>query len=261
MLDWLKRRFTQRPPAPEPVDPDVAMTGLRQLTSDAAYETVSDALDSCADTVAPTVYDAISSGELGSYPMHAARIWLAYHFGSRDQFINEDLAPAVGESIAWALQFDENTVLLGAAVGALDGIPTQIRETIALQAFAAAGSASPRRYWLLLKIRSRAMLQVVFESLAQWQPPPGSDLDPDDEQFVYTPTDANRMAGAFRQFEHGDFPTLAPFINLDSPGAQFMVEAAGATGHPDALPVLQRAAADPRPAVNAAAARWLRQRS
>jgi hypothetical protein len=257
MLGWLKRRFVSDAPSVEPVDPDVAVARLRQLTSDVHFEEVWDALDTCGDAVEAQVREAISNGELGPYPMHAARLWLAYRLGVRERLLETTLVAGLEESITWALAFDENTVLLGIAVGALDSLGVSQREGVALRAFTSAGVECPRRYWLLLKVRTEAMLQAVFESLADFRPADTPDADPDDEGFIYTPTAANRMAGAFRQFSREDFVLLRPHFDLASPGAQFVVDAIGSTGHPDALPLLQEATSHERSAVRAAALQWI----
>ncbi len=253
MLDWLKQKF--RGPLTEPVEPDLALQQLRMVASDAVFEEVWESMDGCAASIEEDVTVAIRTGQLGEYPMHAATIWLAYTLGASGRTLPEDLCARLEGSIAWAMGFDENTVLLGGALGALDAIEPPQREATAVRIFEDAGVAKPRRYWLLLKVRGDALMTTVVDALRSFTPPEAPDSE--NEEYVYTPTDANRMAGAFRQFGPADFELVCRHFDLASPGAQFLVEALGSTG-PPALELLREAAADERPAVRDAAERWLR---
>lgn len=258
MLDWLKRRLM--PPAAPPRDPvpaDEALRQLRQVVSDAAFEDVWEAMDFEPTVVEQLVRTDLEDGVLGEYPKHAAMIWLGQTLAGSGRTIDREFGSALEASIAWALGFDENTVLLGAALGALDSIDASQREDVAVRLFTEAGPTKPRRYWLLLKVRTDAMMDAVCTALGDFVPA-ATDGDPHDEDFVYTPTAANHMAGAFRQFTTDDYELARRYFDLGSPGAQFLVEALGSTQHPDATGLLREALEDERDAVSSAAARWLR---
>lgn len=256
MFEWVKRLLPRAPVTPA-VSPDDAMARLCALTSDAAFEDAWDAMDSCAGAIEDEVRAALREERLGEYPAHAAAIWLGYTLGKSGRTLEASLHPHLARSVAWALRFDENTVLLGAALGALDALEPPARERLALDAFDAAGADHARRYWLLLKVRTRPFLTRVVAELQQFEPPAAADGDAEDPDFAPTPTAVNRMAGAFRQFEPEDFEALAEVFDLDSPGAQFLVDAIGSTRVPRSRPYLERALDDPRPAVQAAGRRWL----
>lgn len=257
MLEWLRQRFAGKPEV-DPVDPEEALGSLRIVTSDATFEVVWEAMDGCAPQIEEEVSAAIRTKQFGEYPLHAATIWLGYTMGAGGRRLPEDLEDQLVASIAWAMGFDENTVLLGGALGALDSLDPAAREAAALRIFEIAGPGHARRYWLLLKVRSDAMMTVVVEALTAWRSE-SDGADPADEEYVYSPTAANRMAGAFRQFRAEDFDLVARHFDLDNAGAQFLVEALGATQSPAALELLERAAEDPRPTVSETAQRWLRQ--
>lgn len=255
MLDWLKRRLASSPEVAL-VDPDEAMAMLRQVVSDAAFEEVWEAMDHHPDDVEREVRAALAAGELGEYPRHAALIWLGSTLGNSRRTIEAEFVDKLVTSIGWALGFDENVVLLGGALSALDALGSR-REEAALRLFAEAGVAKPRRYWLLLKVRTDAMMERVVDALSEFEVAP-AEGDPSDEDFVYSPTAANRMAGAFRQFQSADFDLVARYFDLENAGAVFLVEALGATGQREALPMLRRAAADERADVRRTAERWIR---
>jgi hypothetical protein len=244
MLEWLKKLLPS-PPREESAPPptaDEAFARLQTMASDAVVEDVWDGMDLHGDELEPRVRAHLLDGTLGPYPAHAATIWLAYRRGNAGRTADEEVLERLRESITWALQFEENNVLIGGALGALDAVPSPRREEMALTVFEELGDDSARRYWLLLKVRSDAMMKAVTRALR-----------------AYRPALRPKMAGAFRQFGPEDVDVLLRHYEPDSAGAAMFVEALGATRSPKVLDALREAADDTRPEVAEAAERGLRQ--
>lgn len=243
MFDWLKKWLPRpKPSPPSPPTADEALIRLQGLTTDAMIEDVWDAMDLHVDALRSEVKSRMIAGTLGPYPAHAATLWLAYQRGNRGLTADDEVIERLEDSITWALGFEENNVLIGGALGALDGVPAPRREAMALSVFETLGTEAPRRYWLLLKVRTDAMLERVADALEG-----------------YEPARRAKMAGAFRQFGPGDVDLLLRHYRPDSPGAAMFVEALGATRSPRVRDALEKAADDSRPEVAEAARRGLRQ--
>jgi hypothetical protein len=238
MLDWIKRLLPAPEPAAPPPTPAEALARLQTMTTDVVVEDVWDGLDLHAVELEPEVRQLLVDGTLGPYPAHAATIWLAYRRGNVGRVAEPEILDRLEDSVTWALQFEENNVLIGGALGALDSVPEERREALALAVFEAMGEGSARRYWLLLKVRTDAMLDAVSDALER-----------------YDPRRRAKMAGAFRQFQPEDVALLLRHYDADSPGAAMFLEALGATGSRQALDVVRMAVDDPRPEVARAALR------
>lgn len=245
MLDWLKKLAAAAQPPDDdtpPKTPDEALTALQGIISDAVIEEVWDALDLHAAVLEGQVRTMVVSEQLGEYPRHAATIWLGYQLGKSDRRIDDALRALLTDSIVWAFGFEENHVLLGGALGALDGLSGAEREAIALDAFERLGADSLRRYWFVLKVRTDAMIAAVSEALQAYEP----EMRP-------------KMGGAFRQFTAADVATLREHYDPASPGAEMFVEAFAATRSEEVRDVLEAATEDERPGVREVAERGLRQ--
>ncbi len=189
MLKWLKS-FSEKPPETSRSTPEDALESLIQIASDGVIEDVWDAMDQFPQELLPQVETLIREERLGEYPRHSAILWHAYTLSNRGQEVADFLKPWLEDSIHWALTFEVNNVLIGGALGALDGLTADERERTALSVFARLGASNARRYWLLLKVRTDEMLGVVAKS------------------FEQLPQDRAKMVGAFRQFESRDLPLL-----------------------------------------------------
>ena len=218
---------------------DEAVASLRRIGSDAVVEDVWDALDFYRDEVQPRV-EAMLDEPLGEYPRHCTVLWLAYTAGNQGRIASDAVLTRVRESIVWAMRFEENQVLIGGALGALESVPEPRRNELALDVFEALGSESSRRYWLMMKVKTDALMTAVIEALEDF----------DESQRA-------KMAGAFRQFGPADAELLLRHFRPDSPAADLLVEALGATRSQEVRPALEEVADDPRDAVRGAAARAL----
>lgn len=239
MLDWI-RKFLPRPETAKPPTPDQALTRLQMLISDAAIEDVWEGLDWHGEQLEPRVRELVDHESMGEYPMHAAILWLCYRQGLRDEVVAARRVAQLRKSIEWALRFEENQVLIGGALGALEAISPEEQTGVALDVFSALGKESARRYWLLLKVRSDAFVAEVARALEE-----------------YAPAQRPRMAGAFRQMSPDDVDVILKHHDLQSRGAAMFVEALAATGAEEALPALREALADVRPDVRDAARRGI----
>lgn len=244
MLDWLKKLLPAGPPpaAEPPPTAEEALTRLQTLASDAMIEEVWDGMDLHASELESVVKQRLIEGTLGRYPSHAATIWLAYQRGNREELADDVVVDRLEDSVVWALGFEENNVLIGGALGALDALEPSRREAMALRVFEAMGDDSARRFWLLLKVRTDAMMQVVADALEAYRP----ELRP-------------KMAGVFRQFRPEDVDLLLRYYDPQSAGAAMFVEAFGAVRSEAARDVLEEATADERSEVAEAARRGLRK--
>lgn len=264
MFEFL-RRLRKGSEAPPPIDPQDALRRLAQITSDAVIEDVWDAMDQCADAIEGEVRERMLQKQLGEYPLHAATLWLGYQRGNVGAEADEALRGRLVDSIVWAFRFEENNVLLGGALGALDAIAAPERETVALHVFDELGPESARRYWLLLKVRTDEFVRHAFEALdafARTLPEPPEPADPESPDFVdflERLGPRRRMAGAFRQFTADDVDVLLRHFNLENAGAEFLVSGLASTRSPRVVEQLERAAQDPRPAVRRAAEAALEQ--
>ncbi len=248
MLEWFKKWMTRAVQVPleerEPVTADEALVQLRQMTSDAEIDDVWTGLDENANEVRAEVEDDVDDGTLGEYPMHAAVIWLGYRDGNDEVALSERVRQRLEDACLWAFQFEENHILLGGALGALDGLSQEEREDFALQLFEKLGPESVRRFWLLLKVRSRRFLKSVSAALQSFE-------------HHQRP----RMAGAFRQFTDDEVELLLEFADLESPGAEMWVVALGACNSPRATERLEKALDHDDSDVVRAARRALAERS
>ncbi len=189
MFKWFKN-LNEKPEETRFVAAEAALEGLMGVASDGVIEDVWDAMDQVPDELLPQVEALILQDRLGEYPRHCAILWHAYTLSNRGERVAEFLAPLVEDSVHWALTFEVNNVLIGGALGALDGLSDKERERLALAVFERLGKTNARRYWLLLKVRTDAMLNAVAQS------------------FERLPEDRAKMVGAFRQFGPEDLPLL-----------------------------------------------------
>lgn len=239
MFKWLRRLLPPSDLDEPTLSPDEAVQALQTLATDALVENVWEGLDAAPYSVRDTVRELVDSEALGVYPRHTAIIWLGYQEGNNGRLIDPELAARVEESIVWAFGFDTNNVLTGGALGVLDGLPDSDREAMALRIFRTLGPESPRRYWLLMKVRTPAFVKEVAESMRD-----------------YDVQARPKMVGAFRQFGREDFELLREIWDAEAPGADLFAEALGATGHPEARSLLQPCVDLPDP-LGAAAIRAL----
>lgn len=228
MLDWFRKLVTRAVQVPvdesAPVTPDGAVAALQKMNSDAQIDDVWLGLDENADAVRAELEELVDAGSLGPYPMYAAVLWLGYRDANAGEPLDERVRSRHREACLWAFGFEENHVLLGGALGTLDGLDEAEREQFAIELFDELGADSLRRYWLLLKVRTDALLARVAVAL---------------EGFEHA--DRPRMAGAFRQMRAEDEPVLLKHANLDSNGAEMWVVALGACGTAEALALVESA--------------------
>lgn len=202
MFNWFKT--PKETPEETPfVDAEAALEGLVRIASDAVIEDVWDAMDQVPDELLPQVENLIRQDRLGEYPRHCAILWHAYTLSNRGQSVAEFLKPSLEDSVHWALTFEVNNVLIGGALGALDGLSDDERERVALAVFERLGDTNARKYWLLLKVRTDAMLRAVAQS------------------FDRLPEDRSKMVGAFRQFRAEDLPLLKKYHQPGKSGFEF----------------------------------------
>jgi hypothetical protein len=189
VFNWLKTP-KEMPEKTTLAAAEAALEGLVGVASDGVIEDVWDAMDQVPDELLPQVEALIRQDRLGEYPRHCAILWHAYTLSNREQGVAEFLKPSLEDSVHWALTFEVNNVLIGGALGTLDGLSDDERERMALAVFDRLGEANARKYWLLLKVRTDAMLIAVAQS------------------FDRLPADRAKMVGAFRQFRAEDLPLL-----------------------------------------------------
>lgn len=198
MLKWIKS-LNEKPLETSLSTAHDTLESLVRIANDGVIEDVWDAMDQLPDVLLPQVKRLICEDRLGEYPRHSAILWHAYTLSNRGQQVADFLKPWLEDSIHWALTFEVNNVLIGGALGALDGLEVDERERIALAVFARLGRSNARRYWLLLKVRTDKMLGAVAES------------------FEQLPEDRAKMVGAFRQFEINDLPLLEKYHQPGNP--------------------------------------------
>lgn len=202
VIKWLKS-FGEKPPDIKKPTSEEALTGLMQIASDGVIEDVWDAMDQLPEQLLSQIEQLIQEDRLGEYPRHSAILWHAYTLSNRGQGIATFLQPILEDSIHWAFTFEVNNVLIGGALGALDGLAEKDRERMALSVFHRLGDTNARKYWLLLKVRTDAMLDAVAKS------------------FERLPEDRSKMVGAFRQFDPNDLPLLKKYHQPDNPNFEF----------------------------------------
>lgn len=212
------------------------------MASANAIDDVWDALDSNYEIVRDEVRELIVTEKVGEYPRLAGTIWLAYQLGNREEMLDEFLETNIEEAICWALQFETNHVLTGGALGALDGLPADRREAMALSIFDAMGAQNTRRFWLLMKVRTDAFVARVAEAL----------------ESDYDPADRRKVVGGFRQFTAEDVPVLRKHYDPNRPGADLFIEALGATKSPQAMDIIAGAKSHSDPSVRETAARAMK---
>ncbi len=204
MLNWIKKRVG--PPSP----PHVAdvLGALERLRSADQIEDVWDQMDRVQADVRDAVVKRVQEKSLPEAAYFSSVIWLAYLDGNRNRPLADFLAPLLEDAVVWALGFDENQVLIGGALGALDALDADAREAFALRVFERLGTDSVRRYWLLLKVRTEPFVRAVAGSMREF-------------------TDAERvkMAGAFRQFTPADRELLESVYTPEMKGAAFFEDA------------------------------------
>lgn len=199
MFKWFKN-VNEKPEETRFVAAEAALEGLVSVVSDGVIEDVWDAMDQVPDELFAQVETLILENRLGEYPRHCAILWYAYTVSNRGETVVEFLKPLLEDSVHWALTFEVNNVLIGGALGALDGLSDDERERLALAVFERLGETNARRYWLLLKVRSDKMLGAVARSLDR------------------LPPDRSKMVGAFRQFGPEDLPLLTKYHQPGKPG-------------------------------------------
>jgi len=199
VFNWFKKP-KETPEEPPFGTAETALEGLIAVVSDGVIEDVWDAMDQVPDELLPQVETLIRQDRLGEYPRHCAILWHAYTLSNRGEHVAEFLKPSLEDSVYWALTFEINNVLIGGALGALDGLSDDERERLALAVFERLGASNARKYWLLLKVRTDAMLKTVAQS------------------FDRLPEDRAKMVGAFRQFRAEDLPLLKKYHQPGKPG-------------------------------------------
>lgn len=248
MLKWFKKLMTRAVQVPveerEPVSAEEAIVALQQMTSDAEIDDVWLGLDENAEEVRAELEEMVEVGTLGRYPLHAAVIWLGYQRGNQGELAEDSVRERLHEACVWAFGFEENHILLGGALGALDALDADERESFALELFDDLGDESMRRYWLLLKVRSETFLARVAQGLES-----------------YDHAQRPRMAGAFRQFDDVDVERLLEFADLTSPGAEMWVVALGSVDDERTTAMLEKALEHDDPHVIKAAQAALAERS
>lgn len=259
MFKFLQRLTHGVKPAPD-VKPAEVLARLETITSDAVIEDVWEAMDHCSEEIFSDVAELVRRRASGVYPYNTALIWWAYTLGNNGDTIKKELLDSLAAAITWAFRFEENNVLIGGALGALDAVPSSHRQEVATDVFDALGDASSRRYWLLLKVRDDKFVGRVVEALdrfARKLPPMASDAaDPEDPAFIAlleALEPRRRMAGAFRQFGPQDATVLLKHFRLENAGAEFLIEALASTRSPQVIPALRSATVDQRPAVRRSA--------
>lgn len=258
MLRFLRRLRRSRT-APSAPPPEEVLACLSSMTSDAVIEDVWEGMDRCAADIFDEVRERVRARSLGAYPLQAATIWLAYHCADSRIEVEPWLSDRLEEAVTWGLQFEQNNVLVGGALHALDAVGPSEREAIAIAVFDALGHDSSRRYWLLLKVRSDAFVARVVDALDDFgrrHPPLEPTDDPESAahlERLKAHEPRRRMAGAFRHFGEDDADVLLRHFSLENAGADLLVEALASTGAQRVVGVLEDAANDSRPAVRRAA--------
>lgn len=204
MMKWIKKLSRQN----EPRSLDGLQKRILELSDDEELEELWDLMDQSTDVALPIVQDIINDSNAETLPRLSSLIWLAYTLANNGQRPADDLVKELPHAITWALRFEANNVLIGGALGTLDSLLPEEKETIALSVFDALGSASARRYWLLLKVRTDAMLAAVTASMRAFEP---------DERA--------KLVGAFRQFHENDIPLLQRHYVPGMPGSDLFEEA------------------------------------
>lgn len=204
MLNWLKKRVG----VSSPPDIDGVLGMLERLNSADKVEDVWDQMDRVQGDIRDSVAKRVQEKTLPDAAHLSSILWLAYLDGNRTLPLTDFLEPLLEDAVVWALGFDENQVLIGGALGALDALDPPSREALALRVFERLGTDSVRRYWLLMKVRSEPFVRTVAESMRD-----------------FTDAERAKMVGAFRQFTREDRPLLESIYVADMKGASFFEEA------------------------------------
>lgn len=185
MFDWPKKVNKRSPTAA------AALSALTHLNSADEVEEVWDQMDQVTDEIWDDVVSAIQDGMLTSEQSKCALIWCGYTQSNRGQPLGVPVREALVALSVWALSHEANNVLIGGALACLDALQGDEREAVAIEIFREAGPHSARKYWLLLKVRTEAMLREVANSFDS------VDL-----------LDQAKINGAFRQFKSEDLAVL-----------------------------------------------------
>lgn len=214
MLKWFKN-LTQNS---QPLSPTSLESRIRNLSDDEELEELWDLMDQAPQLALPVAQKIIADKGIAPLPRYSSLIWLAYTQANGGHRPDPHLVDELQDAITWALKFEANNVLIGGALATLDPLDPEEKEHIALNVFAALSEQSARRYWLLLKVRTDAMLAAVTASMRPFEP---------DERA--------KLVGAFRQFQHKDIPLLQRHYVPGMPGSDLFEEALKAAGtHSDA---------------------------
>lgn len=208
MLKWVKQLLGK-----EPLSPEEVFGQLRRLKQDGRIEELWELMDQAPAILREEVETQVLEKGFSEVGHHAAVIWLGYQSGNRSQPVSSGVSELLEDSLVWAFPHEENQVLLGGALGALDAFEMEAREALALRVFDRLGDGAPRRYWLLMKVRTPAMLAAVAASMRE-----------------FSKQEETRMMGAFRQFRPEDLENLEALYEPGMPGSKFFEEALSAAG-------------------------------
>lgn len=211
MLKWFQKFVGENTSTPNNL-----VARLAALEDDEELEEIWDGMDANPEAVAQGVRALFDAPDVPDHVRYSAAIWLGYTRANRGEPLPEGVGDVLEDASVWALTCEANNVLIGGALGCFDALTPADREALALRVFERLGDGSARKYWLLLKVRTDAMMEAVVASFRE-----------------FSADERAKLAGAFRQFHADDLPLIERHYRPGSLGSEFleMARAAARSNH------------------------------